>query len=266
MVWAKDSNHSYENPTSSAANYFCSWQFPCRVQWKEIFICIADAISKKGRVCGSIAIIAHMGDTACSQWDGEVVTGQWFDSLFVFQLLAMGNVHSLLLLILWPYNHCLSALIILPPPLPYTHTFPWSLRSPSHHVRFLPGDPLFPNKGRALELASGGKRLRECNVSVSIQAASGNKYWHIILFFSFLSPLSVCGQTFTSITAVRESGRKSPCHQGDRHEWYIFQPFLPFLPSPSRSFLCTFFEAGSPFCSRPVVDLSGEKAKPFPTR
>lgn len=35
---------------------------------------------------------------------------------------------------------------------------------------------LIPNKSKALELALGGERLRERNVSVSIQAASGSKY------------------------------------------------------------------------------------------
>lgn len=138
-------------------------------------------------------------------------------------------------------NHCLSAVVILSPSVPQTHTFPWCAPSPSCHVCFLPGDSLKSSWSQTkVELLNWlwGKILRECNVSVSIQAASGKQILTCNSFFS-LSPFTVCGLTFTSITAPR----MGQCHLGDRHQWYIFRPFLPFFRVSVAAWLFFFCAA-----------------------
>lgn len=128
--------------------------------------------------------------------------------------------------------------------------------------RRLPQVLLIPNKGSTLELALGWEtRLRECNVSVSIQAAAGNKYWHVIL--SSL-PSTVCGQTFTSITAVREvGGRVGVAGETDTND--IFSVAFPHLCpllflGAARLFFFLFFFLPPP----PLSEISPvRKPSPF---
>lgn len=65
-------------------------------------------------------------------------------------------------------------------------------------------------------------------------------------------------------------GRAGVTGETDMNDIYIyfFRSFLPLLPAPVLlsspfPFICARLLG---FRSRPVVDLSGEKAKPFPTR
>lgn len=94
--------------------------------------------------------------------------------------------------------------------------------------RRLPEVLLIPNKGRVLELALGGEtRLRECNVSVSIQAAAGSKYWHVIL--SSLPSLSVAKPSLPLQRWGRVGGRVGVAGETDTNDIFSV-PFSHLRP------------------------------------
>lgn len=131
------------------------------------------------------------------------------------------------------------------------------------YVCLLPGDSLKSSWSQTkVELLNwlwgGKKRLRECNVSVSIQAAGGNKYWHVIL--SSLPSLSVAKPSLPLQLWGRVGGRVGVAGETDTNDIFsvLFSHLRPLLFPRLPGF---FF-----FCRRPVVDLAGEKAEPFPTR